>query len=277
MKRALMIAKEVKEIDTVKELAAAFEGLASIKISQVKDRVLSSEKFFAELWQIYRQLRRDPAKRITSQPRSSKGRAYVAITSVGGLSGDIDQRIVKRLIDEHQSGIEIVVVGQHGRNLLAQRGIRPAKYFPMPESESSPQIGSIASAIAHYGAITVFYQTYVSLTVQKIAQIDLVAAVRELSDKGPDGGEIISSRDYLFEPTLSEIANFMESIMVQIALSQVIFESKLAQYASRFNAMYRANEKAGELGRQLTRQYNRTKRAEKDERLKEIINGIRAS
>lgn len=123
MKRALIIAKEAKEIETIKELAAAFEGLASIKISQVKDRVLSSEKFFAELWQIYRQLRRDPAKRITSQPSGGQ-RAYVAITSGGGLSGDIDQRIIKQLIEGHQPGIEIVVIGQHGRNLLAQRGDR---------------------------------------------------------------------------------------------------------------------------------------------------------
>jgi len=62
---------------------------------------------------------------------------------------------------------------------------------------------------------------------------------------------------------------------MQIALSQCILDSKLAQYASRFRAMSAAKERATELQSDLTLLYNRTKRRLKDERLKEVTNGLR--
>ena len=58
-------------------------------------------------------------------------------------------------------------------------------------------------------------------------------------------------------------------------LSQVILESKLAQYASRFRAMSAASDKAKENHADLKLLFNRTKRALEDERLKEVVNGMR--
>lgn len=63
--------------------------------------------------------------------------------------------------------------------------------------------------------------------------------------------------------------------MTEIALSQVILDSKLAQYASRFRAMSMAKDKSNELAGDLRMQFNRTKRRIADERLKEMINGLR--
>jgi F0F1-type ATP synthase gamma subunit len=64
--------------------------------------------------------------------------------------------------------------------------------------------------------------------------------------------------------------------MVQITLSEVILESKLAQYASRFRAMTSAETKAEESYSELNTAYNRAKRHIKDERLKEVMNGLRS-
>jgi F0F1-type ATP synthase gamma subunit len=58
-------------------------------------------------------------------------------------------------------------------------------------------------------------------------------------------------------------------------LSQLILDSKLAQYASRFRAMSAANQLAEDSLDDLTLLFNRSKRALKDERLKETINGLR--
>jgi F0F1-type ATP synthase gamma subunit len=63
--------------------------------------------------------------------------------------------------------------------------------------------------------------------------------------------------------------------MMQISLSQVILESKLAQYASRFKAMSIAKDRANETLSDVSLMYNRAKRHEKDERLKEVLNGLR--
>ncbi len=63
--------------------------------------------------------------------------------------------------------------------------------------------------------------------------------------------------------------------MMQIALEQLILDSKLAQYASRFRAMSASHQLADEQLSDVNLRYNRARRAVKDERLKEIINGLR--
>ena len=67
----------------------------------------------------------------------------------------------------------------------------------------------------------------------------------------------------------------LERSMLNIALSQTILDSKLAQYASRFKAMSAAHQKSTELTRDLTINLNRAIRTVKDERLKEITGGLK--
>jgi F0F1-type ATP synthase gamma subunit len=49
----------------------------------------------------------------------------------------------------------------------------------------------------------------------------------------------------------------------------------LAQYASRFNAMNQAKSKASEMQRELKLQLNRAKRSQGDERIKEVLGGMK--
>jgi F0F1-type ATP synthase gamma subunit len=65
--------------------------------------------------------------------------------------------------------------------------------------------------------------------------------------------------------------------MMQIALSQLILESKLAQYASRFRAMSASRQRAYDMSASLKLDFNRARRMIKDERLKEIVNGLKKS
>ena len=59
MKRPNEIAREEMSMATLVELTSVFEGIASMRIAQIKNQVLQSTKFFDELWEIYSQLRVD--------------------------------------------------------------------------------------------------------------------------------------------------------------------------------------------------------------------------
>jgi F0F1-type ATP synthase gamma subunit len=87
--------------------------------------------------------------------------------------------------------------------------------------------------------------------------------------------DVINEDTYIFEPSVYSVAAHLERSMMQIAISQVILESKLAQYASRFRAMSASRQRADESKSELHLQYNRARRGIKDERLKEIINGLK--
>lgn len=279
MKKSALAQKELIQISTVKDLASVFEGIASMQIAKIKDQVVSSQQFFTELWQIYSQLRGDPefiASRAKNNPRRSSRQLYVIITSEGGLSGDVDQKIVDYVLTQFDPNTtDLMVMGAHGANLFAQRQIPVAKVFKLPEHDENVAVGPIATELPNYEKASAFYQTYVSLAVQKVARIDLISAVRILGAETASGEEIISSHNYDFEPSLEEVISYMESVMLGIALGQVMLESKLAQSASRFNAMSAAQRKAQEMQDDLKIAFRRGKRAESDEGAKEIINAMR--
>src|SRR5689334_3960430 len=99
MKRPNEIAREETSMATLVELTSVFEGIASMRIAQIKTQVLQSTKFFDELWAIYSQLRVDS---LFSFGRDKKGansvidkELYIIITAEGGFSGDIDQKLVQ--------------------------------------------------------------------------------------------------------------------------------------------------------------------------------------
>jgi F-type H+-transporting ATPase subunit gamma len=281
MRRAINIASDLTQIHTVEDLTEVFESIASIRISKIRDRVVDSKAFFAELWQTYSGLRIDPSQRMNAgKDRAQKGKnVFVVVTSEGNLNGEIDEEIVTAMLADYgkmaPDSTDVVVLGSHGQSQLRQRTIPIAKSFSMPSSDVSFSVSDIIATLGQYDHISVFYQTYESLRVQKVARIELLAAVKNLGDDVEGGGEVVSSRDYIFEPSVDEIADYLESVMMGVALIQVIMESKLAQYAARFNAMNSAKHRASELVSDYNLQYHRAKRAESDERLKEIIKIVR--
>ena len=276
MKRALTIKQDVVQIATVERLTNVFEGIASIKISRIRDKVIISKEFFDDLWQTYRGLRINPDEQMNRPHRVKKDHeVIVAITSEGRLSGSLIDEVkdkAKQLLESSERVVDIMVIGSHGFTVFEQNGIDVTYAYALPGSDERFDVQEIIGILKEYDDITVLYQTYESLRIQHVVAIELIATIQQLgSEVEEQSDDIVSSKTFVFEPGISDIADELESLMMEVALTQMIMESKLAQYASRFNAMNRAKLKAGELKLGVTRDFYRAKRNESDERLKETM------
>jgi ATP synthase F1 gamma subunit len=283
MRRPNDIERDVKSIGTLVELTSVFEGIASMRIAQIKNQVLQATEFFDDLWEIYSQIRVDNLFRFG---RSQSGEEvlekdlFIIITAEGGFSGDIDQKLIKIMLEGYsKEKQDILVIGHHGAMQLAQRGVGFIKYFKMPTKDKNINVEPIIRYVQKYQKTTVFYQEYISLMVQDIKRIELSAAVAEQGKQSQENEkkEIITGENTIFEPSMYKVIDHLERSMLQIAMSQLILDSKLAQYASRFRAMTASHERAEESQGDYKLEYNRSVRAIKDQRLKEIINGMRKS
>lgn len=279
MRRPNEIARDEADMATLVMLTNAFEGIASMRIAQVKNQVLQSNKFFNELWNIYKQLRVDTSfqfgRERTDQQLIDK-ELYIIITAEGGFSGDIDQKLVQLMLQTYDKAKnDIIVIGHHGAVQLAQQGVSYKKYFKLPSKDQNINVAPIIKEVQQYRSTKLFYQEYVSLMVQDVKRLDLSSVVKERADDAGGKGEVISETTYIFEPSTFAVAAHLERTMMQIAISQLILDSKLAQYASRFRAMSASHKRADESKSDLHLAFNRAKRGIKDERLKEIINGIK--
>jgi ATP synthase F1 gamma subunit len=278
MKRPVEIQKMILGTQTLVNLTGVFEGIASMRIAQIKNQVLQSQSYFDRLWQMYSQITIAPfgfGRQHTDQEVINK-ELYIVITAEGGFSGDIDQKLITWMLEHYdKEKNEIVVIGHHGAIQLSQRGVSFKKYFKLPTKDDNINVSPIIREVQNYASTSVFYQTYVSLSVQDVKRISLSKAVEEQGKNVKKSGEVINEITYIFEPSVFAVVNHLERSMMKIALTQVILESKLAQYASRFRAMTASHDLANETLSDYKLAYHRSRRAVKDERLKEMINGLR--
>lgn len=282
MSRLQEVAERQLAMDTILNLTGVFEGLASMRIAGVKTQVLESQQFFSAIWHIYKQIRVDSLFRFgrTGQDDVIKKQLFIVITAEGGFGGDIDQRLIKMVLaDFNPDKHDIIVIGHHGALLLIQQHVNFKKYFTLPSRDKNINVRPLVQEVRHYESTSVFYQTYVSLMVQEPKRIELQSSIadqaRAVGGSKSKDDEIISEETYIFEPSTFDVVAHLERSMTEIALSQVILDSKLAQYAARFRAMSMAKDRANEMVGDLKLEFNRTKRHIQDERLKEMINGMR--
>jgi ATP synthase F1 gamma subunit len=276
MRKASLIQKEQGGIETIRDLTGVFESIASTQVAKIKDKTQMSQEFFQLLWSKYSAIRVDPKSQLANKKKENNKKVFVVVSAEGGLSGDIDQRLIEAMLQDYdKNDTDVVVLGTHGANQLHDRGIPYIRFFKIPETDTYIDVSPIIDAIADYSKITVYYEQYVSLGVQDIKKIDLQSSIQTLVKNAENSDDIITETDTIFEPSLEEIADMMERGMMSLAFSQVILDSGLAQAASRFNAMAGAKKRAFELIALYNLEYHRSKRGESDRRLREVLTAIK--
>ena len=279
MKRAVDYLWEKNTVSTLVDLTGAFEGISSLRITQIRRQALASQQFFADLWKIYRQIRVDELfhfGRIQFSGEVIQKELLILITAEGSFSGDIDRRLIEDALKGYNPTKHvIIIIGHHGALQLAQMGIKYEHSFKTPEQDLKINTEPLLNEVRKYKSTVIYYPQYKSLMAQEIKQIRLSAAVLERGSQVEESGETINEQTYIFEPSTYAVVDHLENSMMQITLSEVILESKLAQYASRFKAMSLARSRAEDNFSDIKTFYNRAKRQEKDERLKETVNSLR--
>jgi ATP synthase F1 gamma subunit len=278
MRQLAEIAKDRETLSTVVELTSAFEGIASMHISQIKDQVLSSQQFFDDLWRLYKLIRVDEKFNFGRHAniRVYKRELVILVTAEGSFSGDVDQRVVAATLNDYDGQKQdVIVIGSHGASQLLQHKIPIKRSFRLPMTDRNFNVAPLVAEVQQYKTTTVFYPAYVSLTNQEVRSIQMSALISAKGENVSQDKDAIVEGAYIFEPSAYSVIDHLERSMTQIMLSQIILDSKLAQYASRFRAMHSARDKADGAYQDLRMSYSRATRRLKDERAKEIINGLR--
>lgn len=269
MNKARIVKERLYSVESIDSITHILESIASIRIRQIRDEVLGSREFFQRLWSIFSQLRvsEKDLKRTNTKIKNSK-QAVILVTANAGLTGEVDTHLVSAVLAEVDAKkTDFFVFGLHGENILRQYGIKPVQSFRFPEIGSPIDVSQCVDIVASYHKPLVYYPSYSSLTSQQISKIELYEAVQTLGEGHKDltTEQIIFKDNCIFEPSISEVVNYLEQMMAGTILTEIILESNLAQYSSRFNAMSVASTRAASMSESLRLQYSRLKRHESDE------------
>jgi F-type H+-transporting ATPase subunit gamma len=280
MRRPLEVKAQEAAVRSVVSLTSALESLSSMQIAKTKNKVLISNQFFDEVWNIYKQIRVDVMfnyGRIEGEKPIDK-ELLILITAKGGLSGDIDQRLIRKVVERYdEKKNDVLVIGHHGSIKLKQSHIDYTYYFDLPEHDYI-NVDPLMDIIRKYAKSRIYYQNYISLSQQEIKDVDLsevVSSKGRVADMATVGKDLVTEKTYIFEPSSYAVAAYLENSILRLTISQFIYDSRLAQVASRFKAMSAAKERSIDNAAQLHTEYNRAKRNQVDTRLKESLAGLK--
>ncbi len=280
MRRPLQIKAEETAVRSVVSLTSALESLSSMQIAKTKNKVLISNQFFDEVWSIYKQIRVDVLFNFgrSEEEKPINKELLILITAKGGLSGDIDNRLVRRVLEHYnEKENDVLVIGHHGALKLRQVHIDYQYYFDLPEGDYI-NVDPLMDIIRKYAKSRIFYQNYISLSQQEIKDVDLsevVSGMGRVADMATVSDDLVTENTYIFEPSSFMVAAYLENSILRLTISQFIYDSRLAQVASRFKAMSAAKERSMENAAKLRLEFNRAKRTLIDTRLKESLAGLK--
>lgn len=280
MRRPLEIKAEEVSARSVVSLTSALETLSSMQIAKTKNKVMISNQFFDEVWKIYKQIRVDVMfnyGRVMGEKPIDK-ELLILITAKAGLSGDIDNRLIRKVAEHYdEAKTDVLVIGHHGAIKLRQAHMDYAYYFDLPEGDYI-NVDPLMDITRKYAKSRIFYQHYVSLSQQEIKDVDLsevVSSKGRVADLAIVSDDLVTEKTYIFEPGSYAVAAYLENSILRLTISQFIYDSRLAQVASRFKAMSAARERSVEHANELHTEFNRSKRSQVDTRLKESLAGLK--
>lgn len=267
--------EELETIGHVEELTEVFQNTASIKIREIRRKVLNSKVFFNDLWGIYQQVRVESPVSLRDKAKNDK-QLIIFIASPTGLSGASDLQVMSRIKQDYSAAAyDVVVIGSHGLSLLRQNNIQPIRSFETPDIAQTFTVEPILDLVETYQTTIAYFDSYVSLTQQRPTKLELLLEPQQLTEEERtlmrEGGvEVIAAGNFIFEPSVDEAILTLEQAMLSTTITQLLFESRLSQLASRFTSMTIAHDRARTEQKKTFYRYLAARRSERDEMSRQI-------
>ena len=248
--------EDLEALNTIKNLAESYEEVAVVKMQKIKDSVLKTRDYLADLSDVFVDLKASYNREIqdliakrkkgdtTILPNLQKNgkTLMVYLASNGRLYGAVTQKTFRLFISDlrkpESANVEVAIIGSAGKEMFEASGAnRPFKYFELPDTNVEMEhIKELMQLFIQYEKVHVYYGKFGNVVTQSpvgtsITGDDIFEA---------EVAETPREDRFIFEPTLEKILHFFETQIVANLFSQTLLENQLARHASRVNAMEEA-------------------------------------
>ena len=286
-----IIAEELQALNSIKELAESYEEIAVIRMQKIRDSVLRTRDFLAELSDVFVDLKAsyeiEVKELLTKMKKNEKDlpqllkkvdkTLMVYLSSNGKLYGSVTQKTYRLFIQSVRQAdpnkVDLMIVGGAGKEMYENSGtVVPYDFIEIPDtSVDLEHIKLFVKKFLQYKKVSVFYGKFGNVVTQNpfatsITGDDIfeteVAATTAREDR------------FIFEPVLEKIFNFFETQIMANLFSQTLLENQLSRHASRVNAMEEALVHIEEESKKLNRLKTRVKHLMQNKKQLETISGV---
>jgi F-type H+-transporting ATPase subunit gamma len=273
--------------------------VAATKMRRAQNQALSGRPYNMTLNQAINQLlpRLETATHPLLNQNDSQDTAVLLISTDKSLCGALNTNLFRAAINytKELKNISFYTLGSKGRQFVVRMGKELIADFPNSDHidfRTASQIGKMATEAylkGEIGQFIVIYPDFVSTLrqepkVMKLLPVsikDLVLEVGALENEPKKADKKaaannIQAGEFLFEPDLDMLLDYVLNHFVQVKIYQAIMETKASEHSARMIAMKNATDNAKELVGDLTLAYNQTRQEGITKELLEITSALAA-
>lgn len=261
--------KEIKDEETLHELASALTEVSTAKVGLLKKDFEENKGFYEEVSDLYRLVKFS----AHLSESASKGVLSVAITTNGRFYGVINLEVMRRFVVETQKQeTDRLVIGKIGAMHLQSIKFK-APFKTMVFETDVPKMADLEEFLElaqPYQKIFLYYPQFKTIYTQTPAVTDIA-----YSPTPEVRSAVEEELQFIFEPELPKIVGFFETQIRAILLNRVLLEVGLSVTASRLQAMSRAKEHAQETLVKKRQQLTKERRSLINARLLDSLSGAK--
>jgi F-type H+-transporting ATPase subunit gamma len=291
--RALV--KRRKAVRNIRKITRTMELIATARFKKALDRATEADAYTRKIAELAADLSKNAGD--VSHPllvtRPVKKSLLLVITANRGLCGGYNGSIIReamggvRAYKEKSIPFDLEVSGRRGIAFFKFQGITRSKEYT--QFEDKPAFSDVDTLASRYidlyisgqiDEVKVAYMKFINAARQQVTLetlLPLSSMAVETRKPGATAGAAGSAKvDYEFQPDAGEILAELVPAALKVRLFKCFLDAAVSEQIARRVAMKSATENAGDLIKEITRLYNRTRQANITKEISELIGGSEA-
>ena len=274
--------RRIRSVKNIQQITRAMKMVAAARLRRSQERILAARPYAEALRSVVTNLaaRAGAGAHPLLQAREVKKVLLVVVTGDKGLAGAFNTNVIRRARQEiaGNAEIDLMLIGRRGGDFFRRRSkrIRATHAIANVTHEAAAAIAKeIGEAFERreYDAVYVVYNQFVSVITQKLTFERLLPLETGTEATAGAAASDTAAKDYIFEPSASEILDRVVPSYVATQMHRVLLDSQAAFFAAQMTAMEAATKNAGELIDRYKLRYNRSRQAAITKELIEIVSG----
>lgn len=280
--------RKIGSVKNTQKITKAMKMVAASKLRRAQQRILAFRPYGQELRRVLANLsgRVNQSVHPLFQKRPVKIIQVTVVSSDRGLCGGFNMNVFRKAIQLIQKcegrGAKVIVgvVGRKGSEYFRRRHwpVRDpnVNVFERLTYEHALEVGLAAVEAFTDGVFDEGYIVYNEFknVVQQQVVVEKILPIEPLEEFGAAETQI--GGGYLYEPDQEELLSALLPKYAQGQVFRILLESSAAEQAARMSAMDGATRNAGELIKQLSLKYNRSRQETITKELMDIVGGAEA-
>lgn len=294
-----VLVKRRKAVRNIRKITKTMELIATARFKKALDRATEAEAYTRKIAELAADLSQNAGE--VSHPllatRPVKKSLLLVITANRGLCGGYNGSVIResmgtiRAYKAANAPFDLEAAGKRGIAFFKFQGLERAKeYTNFEDKPTFAEVDAVASRyidlfatgqidevkVAYMKFVTAARQTPVIETLLPLSSVSVETKGTPAASNTSASGAGEAKVDYEFIPDAAGILEELVPAALKVRLFKMFLDAAVSEQIARRVAMKAATENAGDLIKEITRLYNRTRQANITKEISELIAGSEA-